>query len=422
MAENSRRRRNVIIAIIILLLLLLLVGTCYMRRTPPVASSESAGGRAGTDAAGGSATAPVAATGPAEKLTEATLTAPQQVAAGVEFAVGWTGPDNRGDFVTVVKSAAGANENGHYQETERGPSLKITAPIEPGTYELRYVTGTSRTILARVPIEVTAVSATLDADETVILGREFSVKWTGPNNSGDYVTIVAKDAVDADYGDYENTDKRSPITLTAPPTAGDVELRYVSGQGRKVLARRPIKVVMPETSVTGPDSAIAGSKIQVKWVGPDNPGDYVTLVAKETPDGQYGNYTETTKGSPLELLVPIMSGPSELRYMTGQGNKVLARQAIKVVAAEVKLSAAKECKAGEEVKITWTGPNHPGDYITIVKKGEPEGQYGAYTETSKGSPLVVAAPKEAGDAEIKYQTGQGNKTLARIPIRVNAGQ
>src|SRR5687767_6681089 len=149
MSESSRRRRNVIIAIIILLIALLLVVTCYQRRTPPVTSSDSAGNRAGAEAAGGSATAPAAATGPAEKLTAATLTAPPQVAAGVEFAVGWTGPDNRGDFVTVVKSAASANENGHYQETKHGASLKLTAPIEPGTYELRYVTGTSRTILAR---------------------------------------------------------------------------------------------------------------------------------------------------------------------------------------------------------------------------------------------------------------------------------
>ncbi len=419
---ESSRRRNVIIAIIILLLLLLLVGTCYKRRTPPVASSNSAGNRAASDAAGGAATAPSATTRPAEKLTAATLTAPQQVAAGVQFDVGWTGPDNLGDFVTVVKSAATAQENGHYQETQHGASLKLTAPIEPGLYELRYVTGTTRTILARALIEVMPVSATLAADETVILGRKFSVAWTGPNNAGDYVTIVAKDAADAAHGDYANTDKGSPITLTAPATAGDAELRYVAAQGKKVLARRSIRVVMPETSITGPESAIAGSTIQVKWVGPDNKGDYVTVVAKEIPDGQYGNYTETSKGSTLELLMPIMSGDAELRYMTGQGNKVLARRAIKVTAAEVKLSAEKECKAGAEVNITWTGPNYAGDYVTIVKKDTPDGQYGAYTLTSKASPLAVAAPKEPGDAEIRYMTGQGNKVLARIPLRVTPAQ
>jgi hypothetical protein len=49
----------------------------------------------------------------------------------------------------VVKPAASAQESGHYEETRHGASLKLTAPIEPGTYELRYVTGTTRSILAR---------------------------------------------------------------------------------------------------------------------------------------------------------------------------------------------------------------------------------------------------------------------------------
>jgi Ca-activated chloride channel family protein len=179
---------------------------------------------------------------------------------------------------------------------------------------------------------------------------------------------------------------------------------------------------MPEVSISAPGSAIAGTTIRVEWVGPDNRGDYVTVVPKEKPDGQYGNYTETSKGSPLELLVPIMSGPAELRYMTGQGNKVLARRAIEVIAAEVTLAAAKECKPGAEVNVTWTGPNHRGDYVTIVPKDTPDGQYAAYTPTSAGSPLAVAAPKKPGEAEIRYMSGQGSKVLARIPIRVTAAQ
>jgi Ca-activated chloride channel family protein len=417
---ESSRRRNRVVAVVVLLVVLLLAATCYTRRTPSSTSTNpSAGHRVGGDAAGGTATAPPAATRPEERLSAATLTAPPQVAAGAEFAVGWTGPDNRGDFVTVAKPAASAQEHGHYQETRHGPSLKLTAPVGPGTYELRYVTGTTRTILARAPVEVTPVGATLAADDAVVLGRTFAVAWTGPNNRGDYVTIVARGAADAAYGDYVETEKApSPLTLTAPAAPGDAELRYVAAQGRTVLARRPIRVLMPDVGVTGPDSATAGSTIQVKWVGPGNRGDYVTVVPKQTPDGQFGNYTETSKGSPVELLVPIMSGDAELRYMTGQGNKVLARRALKVVAAEVKLSAPNECKAGADVTVTWTGPNNRDDYVTIVPKATPDGQYAAYTPTKSGSPLAVAAPKQPGEAEIRYMTGQGNKVLARVPIRV----
>ncbi len=75
-------------------------------------------------------------------------------------------------------------------------------------------------------------------------------------------------------------------------------------------------------------------------------------------------------------------------------------------------------QGGTPVSITWTGPNNPGDYVTVVVKGPPDGQYGAYTHTSSGSPLTVEAPKQAGEAEIRYVAGQGDKVLARIPIRV----
>lgn len=420
MAETSRRR-NIIILIIVLLLALLLVVTCYSRRpaAPPTGAPPSDvvdTPRSATPAA--STTAASSTTQPEEKLTAATLAAPQQVAAGAQFAVAWTGPDNHGDFVTIVQPSAPANEDGNYEYTERGPTLNLTAPMQSGNYELRYVTAQSRTILARQPIEVLPVTATVQADEQVVLGSKFSVAWTGPNNEGDYVTIVPADAPDEQYGDYQNTRAGSPVELTAPPSAGDAEVRYVAAQGRKVLARQPIRVTMPDVSLAAPDEAVAGSTIQVKWTGPNNAGDYVTIVAADTPDGRYENYTDTSAGNPLDLLIPIMTGGAELRYQTGQGNKVLARRPIQITAAEVKLSAEAQIAPGADVTVTWTGPNNPGDYITIVPATTPDGQYAAYTETTQGSPLNVAAPKQPGDAEIRYMAGQGNKVLARIPIEI----
>jgi Ca-activated chloride channel family protein len=215
------------------------------------------------------------------------------------------------------------------------------------------------------------------------------------------------------------------MSLTAPSVAGDHELRYITGS-RTVLARRPIKVAAAQVSLSGPDSAVAGTTILITWTGPNNKGDYITIVPADFPDGRYGNYTDTSKGSPMNLLTPIMAGPAELRYMTGQGANVLARRAITITAAQVTLSAPAEVPVESDVSITWTGPDNPGDYITIVPKSTPDGQYGPYTLTTKGSPLTVKLPKTVGgqpgagtgDAEVRYMTGQGNKVLARIPIKI----
>jgi Ca-activated chloride channel family protein len=419
MSDTSRRNVIIaIIAIVIIAIILLLLTKC------PAEQPEAPTGTTGAGTPGGSTSETTEA--PAESgdeageaLTAATIAAPERVPAGSEFALEWTGPDNEDDFVTIVLPDANDREYRTYAETRDGRSLVLTAPIEPGTYELRYVSGRSRTVLARRAIEVDPVAATLSAADEVIIGKEFSVEWTGPDNEGDYVTIVEPGTSDGDYGSYENTDQGSPVTLTAPTVAGDHELRYVSGQGRKVLARRPIRIMMADATLEAPDEAIAGTTISVSWTGPDNPGDYITVVASDVPDGQYRNYANTSEGSPLDLLMPIMDGAAEIRYMTGQGNRVLARRAIRIVAAVVTLSAPEEGAAGTEVSITWTGPDNPGDYITIVPAGTPDNEYRAYANTSAGSPLMIKLPDEPGDAEIRYVAGQGNdKVLARIPIRV----
>jgi len=70
------------------------------------------------------------------------------------------------------------------------------------------------------------------------------------------------------------------------------------------------------------------------------------------------------------------------------------------------------------VTIDWTGPNYGGDYLTIVSKNTPDGQYAAYANTSGHSPSKIAAPKVLGEAEVRYMSGQGAKVLARRLITV----
>jgi Ca-activated chloride channel family protein len=417
MSENPRRRH----AIIALLLLLVIVLALLLTQCLPKRSASPAAGGGNTQTApmeSENAAAVPASPEPDEDLSPATLTVPEKMDAGAVFTVGWEGPDNKDDYVTVVAGDAAADKFGDYRNTREGATLTLTAPVEPGVYEVRYVAGRSRTVLGRASIEVTPTSATLEAPDEVVLGSKFTVGWTGPDNQNDYITIVQAGAPDDKYGSYTNTSAGASVTLTAPIETRDAEVRYVTGQGHKVLARRAIRVVAAEVSLDAPAEAIAGTTIEVTWTGPDNQGDYITVVPVETADGQYGNYTNVSARSPLKLLTPIIVGDAELRYMTGQGGKVLARRVIKIVAAEVALDAAEQCVAAGEVSVTWTGPNNPGDYITLVAKGTPDGQYAGYQNTTAGSPLIVKAPKEAGEAELRYMTGQGGKVLARRAILV----
>jgi len=258
--------------------------------------------------------------------------------------------------------------------------------------------------------------ATLEVPAQVSAGKSFAVKWTGPNNAKDYITIVRKDVAAHVYANYQETSKGNPLQLLAPIETGEWEVRYVTDRSKTVLGRAPLLVVSNEVTLSAPAEVVAGTVVTASWTGPNNAGDYLTLVPKDLPDGQYGNYTYTTKGSPLTLTAPIAEGDAELRYMTGQGDKVLQRIPLRVVAAKIELDAPATASAGSKVSVTWSGPSNTGDYITLVPQSLPDGQYASYANTDAGSPLTLVALKSAGLGEIRYMSGQGAKVLQRRAI------
>lgn len=59
-----------------------------------------------------------------------------------------------------------------------------------GAFELRYLCGDGQTILARAPITITPVSATLAAPNSAPMGSEITVEWTAPAFDGDFIAIA----------------------------------------------------------------------------------------------------------------------------------------------------------------------------------------------------------------------------------------
>ncbi|HRE80760.1 MAG TPA: VWA domain-containing protein, partial [Opitutaceae bacterium] len=359
-------------------------------------------------------------TAPEEDLSPATLSVPATVVAGADFSVTWSGPNNPGDYLCIVPAVAAddAYENTAY--TRQGSPLTMTALLEAGKAEVRYVAGRSRKILGRASLTLTPIGVTLEAVDESIAGSPLQLNWKGPNHRGDYLTIVPQSASDGASGLYFETSKGAPIKAVTPIEPGVAEIRYLSGQGRKVLARRSLRIVPAKVTLDGPAEAFAGSDIQIPWTGPNYENDFLTIVAQNAADGAWQRTTPVRNGSPSTLSVPIEAGDCEIRYISGLGYKVLARRAIKVVAADIVLDGPAEAVPGSEVSVTWTGPNNDNDFLAIVPKGAPDGAWKRTSYTRAGSPTKVTAPIEPGDAEIRYLSGKGYKVLARRPIRLVA--
>lgn len=353
----------------------------------------------------------------------ASLQAPATAKVGSELPVTVAGSSNPRDFVTIVPVGAKEGAYDAYQYANKPSGLKLQVPSKPGNYEIRLLSAnTPYPTLARRALKVESVEVTLQAPAQVAAGQAFQIEWTGPNNVRDYIGIGHADPKQAPYISYAYTARGNPITLNAPDQAGEYELRYFLAVGNEVVGRKRITVGSVSASVTAPEQVRAGATFDVKWQGPNNARDFITIVKAGTPSKRYEHYEYTSKGSPLKLRAPDAAGEYEVRYLTAQTYATLASTKVTVSANSASVQAQAEAIAGTSFAVKWTGPNNERDYITIVPKGAREGASGNYTYTAKGNPLKVIAPVEPGDYELRYSTAQSHTTLARQSMRITPSQ
>ncbi len=89
----------------------------------------------------------------------ATLTAPTRVVAGEAFEVLWQGPARRLDYLSIVPIGEPGEFARIYRYVSAGNPLILTAPSDPGLYEIQYRSdlplGYFGNIYGRIPIRVT---------------------------------------------------------------------------------------------------------------------------------------------------------------------------------------------------------------------------------------------------------------------------
>lgn len=170
------------------------------------------------------------------KVVEAPLSldTPESVPGGIVLDIPWEGPNASGDNVQVGPVGGSYTD---YMYTRDGNPVRLTMPFHPGVYELRYRFRDRETILTR-QITITQAPMALNAPDKVAAGADFQVTWQGPDAPGDNVQIAV---VNGSYLDYSYTNRGNPVTLRAPDTPGDYELRY-SFRDRETVLSVPIVV------------------------------------------------------------------------------------------------------------------------------------------------------------------------------------
>jgi hypothetical protein len=348
------------------------------------------------------------------------IKAPPTAKVGSILALEAMGNGDGHDFVTVVKKGSPEGSYDAYVYIKPG-KLNLQLPGTPGDYELRVCAAASPyATLARQALKVEGSPATVQAPAAIKAGTEFEVAWTGPNNPRDYITIG--DAAQK-YLSYKYTSNGSPLKISAPEKPGEYEVRYILGQGDTIIATQKVTVGAVSASVTAPAQVAAGAKLEVKWQGPGNSRDYLTVVKAGAAERTWGRYEYVSKGNPLALIAPDAPGEYEVRYLSAENN-TLARATITVGPVTGTITGPAQAVAGEGFKVSWKGPDNPRNFITVVPKGAREGEYSAqyaYTRP-QANPVNLLAPIEPGDYELRYSTAESYYTIARAALKVVPGK
>ncbi|MCB1388928.1 MAG: hypothetical protein KDK12_07280 [Rhodobacteraceae bacterium] len=263
--------------------------------------------------------------------------------AGQQVSVTWTGPNGQNDWVGVAETGAAGSSwvPGSWAYTSAGNPVAVTLPGNPGTYEMRYVTGGSA-ILAAQTIAVTApagapaapsgpiaATASLQPTGALIGGVSLAVGWTGPNGQGDWIGLAPPGGSGSAWvgTSYAYTNSGNPVSVALPIDGGSFELRYVTG-ANVVLASIPVTVIagtLPSVNLS-PMTAPEGAALSIP-LGPDAPragGDYLYIAPAGAPPGDYsGGYVTVPAEGPVQINAPATAGEWEMRYVVTRSGQYI---------------------------------------------------------------------------------------------------
>ncbi len=263
-------------------------------------------------------------------LPDAALEAPAAVDAGESIEIGWTGPDSRSDRITFAERDGDPIRGSSYFYTgnARGGPARLRAPMDAGEYDFVYVSGS--TILARAPVTVGAISATLSHPAQIHAGGLLRVIWEGPRNAQDMVTFAQRDGErirGASYG-YTGNSEDSATALTAPVETGPLDVVYISGE--RIIGRSPVEIIEARVDLDAPDEVTALEEFAAVWDGAGNRGDIISVVDEENTSLAY-RYIDPAEAQ-TRLIAPPQEGDFQLIY-TARGGREMARRAIRVLPA-----------------------------------------------------------------------------------------
>ena len=360
---------------------------------------------------------------PAPPETE--ISGPEQATTGASFDVAWSKTISSTDMITIVPVGTDEGTRHNYRRTGNDTEGSLTAPAEPGLYELRYILDEGKKTLATAPIEIVEAEVDVTGPAQATTGAAFDVAWSKTISPTDMITIVPVGTDEGTRHNYRRTGNDTEGSLTAPAEPGLYELRYMLDEGKKTLATAPIEIVEPEIGISGPAIVRAEANVDISWSSTINSTDMVTIVPAGADEGTRNIYTRTGNATDGRLKAPTETGLYEIRYVLDEGKKTLASAPLEVVGADAPLddgaglSVPSEAATGETITVTWTGGSGSADQrISLARKDQPDFSWITVQSVGEEKTMELTMPDEAGVYEVRFLDVAGRELLGRSVIEV----
>lgn len=120
--------------------------------------------------------------------------------------------------------------------------LQVRTPSDPATNDVIYLMSQGKRVLAQTTIEIKPVSAEINPPATAGTNTKIEIPWQGPGYDSDQITISRPDQKPGSRITYRYTNRGNPAVIKTPKKPGSYEVRYILGQGKKVLTQKTITI------------------------------------------------------------------------------------------------------------------------------------------------------------------------------------
>ncbi len=283
------------------------------------------------------------------------LDAPDEAEASSTITVEWDGPTDIGGALFIEKpDLSSAYARGPSVQLRQSGSVEISAPAEPGEYELRYVMfngyttypGMQHAVQLRRPLKVTDVETTITAPDIVTGGSVIAMQIETPGEwEDDVISVIETGALKTNAKSRNSLARMKQddgsFEIRVPDVAGEYEIAYFLNPFSRVIARKALTIEQADASIDVPPSVKVGEAFDVRYSGEAFSGDRVIIAPADTPDNKmwgwsanYGFFVEPgeTVGTyrAVQSAKNLEPGEYEARYVTGLEHIVLARDAFTV--------------------------------------------------------------------------------------------